>query len=96
MKNYSSILIFTGDGSKILDKNSIYLKDEYKFFNDMTFFEENTDLICGAAYLFHTSEKSLIKRDYMMVFLFSGLLIIRLVTIMKNVFFKKSSDQLDI
>ena len=44
--------------SKILDKNSIYLKDEYKFFNDMTFFEENTDLICGAGYLFHTSEKS--------------------------------------
>lgn len=32
----------------------------------------------------------------MMVFLFSGLLIIRLVTIMKNVFFKKPSDQLDI
>jgi Tfp pilus assembly PilM family ATPase len=58
LKNYSSILIFTGDGSKILDKNSIYLKDEYKFFNDMTFFEENTDLICGAGYLFHTSEKS--------------------------------------
>ena len=58
LKNSSSILIFTGEGSKILDKNSIYLKDEYKFFNDMTFFEENTDLICGAGYLFHTSEKS--------------------------------------
>ena len=58
IKNTSSILIFTGEGSKILDKNSIYLKDEYKFFNDMTFFEENTDLICRAAYLFHTSEKS--------------------------------------
>ena len=58
LKNSSSILIFTGDGSKILDKNSIYLKDEYKFFNDMTFFEENTDSICEAGYLFHTSEKS--------------------------------------
>ena len=58
LKNSNSILIFIGDGSKILDKNSIYLKDEYKFFNDMTFFEENTDLICGAGYLFHTSEKS--------------------------------------
>ena len=58
LKNSSSILIFTGDGSKILDKNSIYLKDEYKFFNDMTFFEENTASICGAGYFFHTSEKS--------------------------------------
>ena len=33
-------------------------KDEYKFFNDMTFFEENSDSICEAGYLFHTSEKS--------------------------------------
>ena len=58
LKNDSSILIFTGEGSKILDKNSIYLKDEYKIFNDMSFFEENTDLICSAGYLFLTSEKS--------------------------------------
>ena len=41
-----SILILTGEGSKILDKNSIYLESNYKFFNEMNFFEENAETIC--------------------------------------------------
>ena len=41
-----SILILTGEGSKILDKNSIYLENNFKFFNEMNFFEENSETIC--------------------------------------------------
>ena len=49
-KNKKSILIFTGEGSKILSKNSVSLKEEYNFFNDMSFFEDNIETICKAAF----------------------------------------------
>ena len=42
----NSILIFTGQGSKILNKNSIYLKEEFDYFSEINFFEETTKLIC--------------------------------------------------
>ena len=42
------ILIFTGDGSKILNKNSIYLENKFNFFSEMKFFEDSTDSICNA------------------------------------------------
>ena len=48
-----SILILTGDGSKILDKNSIYLENNFKFFNEMNFFEENSETICISGYNFN-------------------------------------------
>ena len=57
IKNKKSILIFTGEGSKILSKNSIYLKEDYNFFNDMSFFEENSDIICKSGYDYTISEK---------------------------------------
>ena len=44
-----SILIFTGDGSKILNKNSIYLKEEFNIFDEMNFFEESSEQICSSA-----------------------------------------------
>ena len=48
-----SILILTGEGSKILDKNSIYLENNYKFFNEINFFEENTETICLSGFNFN-------------------------------------------
>ena len=42
----NSILIFTGQGSKILNKNSIYLKEEFDYFSEINFFEETTKSIC--------------------------------------------------
>ena len=39
LKNKKSALIFTGEGSKILSRNSIYLKEDYNYFDDMSFFE---------------------------------------------------------
>ncbi len=47
------ILVFTGDGSKILDKNSIYLENKFNFFNEMNFFEESTNTICQSGYNFY-------------------------------------------
>ena len=47
-----SILILTGEGSKILNKNSIYLEDRFNFFNEMSFFEENPESICRAGFNF--------------------------------------------
>ena len=57
MKNSKSILIFTGEGSKILSKNSIYLKEEYDYFDDMNFFEENKIIVCDSAYNYSTSDQ---------------------------------------
>ena len=48
----NSILVLTGEGSKILNKNSIYLKDRFNFFNEISFFEENTESICRAGFNF--------------------------------------------
>ena len=58
-KNSSSILVFTGEGSKILSKNSIYLKEEYNFFDDMSFFEETSDTICSSGYIHQAFKNSL-------------------------------------
>ncbi len=46
-------LIFIGDGSKILNKNSIYLEEKFDFFKEISFFEENTKMICEAGFNFH-------------------------------------------
>ena len=45
-KNDKSILILTGDGSKILDKNSIYIENLSEYFHEINFFEENSETIC--------------------------------------------------
>ena len=42
----NSILIFTGQGSKILNKNSIYLKEDFDYFSEINFFEETNKSIC--------------------------------------------------
>ena len=57
LKNKKSILIFTGEGSKILSRNSIYLKEDYNYFDDMNFFEENAEIISSAGYNYIVSEK---------------------------------------
>ena len=57
LKNKKSVLIFTGEGSKILSRNSIYLKEDYNFFDDMNFFEESAEIIASAGYNYVTSEK---------------------------------------
>ena len=44
--------MFTGEGSKILDKNFIYLENKFNFFSEMNFFEESTDTICQSGYNF--------------------------------------------
>ena len=48
----NSILVLTGEGSKILYKNSIYLEDRFNFFNEMSFFEETSESICRAGFNF--------------------------------------------
>ena len=45
-KNDKSILILTGDGSKILDKKSIYIENFSEYFHEINFFEENSETIC--------------------------------------------------
>ena len=57
IKNKKSILIFTGEGSKILSKNSIYLKEKYNIFDDLNFFEENCETICTSAFNYESSNK---------------------------------------
>ena len=54
----SCILIFIGEGSKILNKNSIYLEEKFDFFSEISFFEENTTLICDSGFNFNQLEKS--------------------------------------
>ena len=49
----SCILIFIGEGSKILNKNSIYLEEKFDFFSEISFFEENTTIICDSGYNFN-------------------------------------------
>ena len=48
-----NILIFIGEGSKLLHSNSIYLKDEFNFISEMNFFEENNKKICMSGYNFN-------------------------------------------
>ena len=47
------ILIFIGNGSKILNKNSIYLEEKFDFFSEISFFEENTTSICDSGLNFN-------------------------------------------
>ena len=54
----SCILIFIGEGSKILNKNSIYLEEKFDFFSEISFFEENTTMICDSGFNFIQSSKS--------------------------------------
>ncbi len=54
----SCILIFIGEGSKILNKNSIYLEEKFEFFSEISFFEENSTIICDSGFNFHYLEKS--------------------------------------
>jgi len=54
----SCILIFIGEGSKILNKNSIYLEEKFDFFSEISFFEENTDIICDSGFNFNQLSKS--------------------------------------
>ena len=56
-QNDDSILIFTGEGSKILNKNSIYLDEKFDFFNEISFFEEDSTLICESGYNFDKEKK---------------------------------------
>ena len=56
LKDRKSILVFSGEGSKLLSKKSIYLKEEYNHFDDMSFFEENSSLICDSAYNYDRSD----------------------------------------
>ena len=49
----SCILIFIGEGSEILNKNSIYLEEKFDFFSEISFFEENTTIICDSGYNFN-------------------------------------------
>ena len=48
----SSVLVFTGEGSKILNKNSIALYERFDCFKEINFFEENTTLVCESGYNF--------------------------------------------
>ena len=47
-KSTNSVLVFTGEGSKILSKNSIFLNEDYNFFKEMSCYEESADIICSA------------------------------------------------
>ena len=50
IKDNNYILVFIGEGSKILNKNAIYLENKYHFINEMNFYEENVELICRSAH----------------------------------------------
>ena len=54
----SCILIFIGERSKILNKNSIYLEEKFDFFSEISFFEENTTIICDSGFNFNQLGKS--------------------------------------
>lgn len=41
-----NIIIFTGEGSKILNESSIYLENKFSFMQKMNFFEETVEGIC--------------------------------------------------
>ncbi len=49
-----TILVFTGEGSKILNKNSIILSKKFDYFKEINFFEENTTAVCESGYKFNT------------------------------------------
>ncbi len=54
-KNDFCALIFIGEGSNILNKNSIYLEEKFDFFNEISVYEENSSIICESGYNFNNS-----------------------------------------
>ena len=56
--NDNCIFIFIGNGSKILNKNSIYLEEKFHFFKEINFFEESPKSICQSAFNFAQTNKS--------------------------------------
>ena len=56
--NKNSILIFTGEGSKILNKNSIYLKEDFDYFGEINFFEESNRQICESGLNFISAKNN--------------------------------------
>ena len=50
--NDNCALIFIGEGSKILNKNSIYLEDKFEFFKEISFFEQSSEQICETGFMF--------------------------------------------
>ena len=56
-QNDDSVLIFTGEGSKILNKNSIFLEEKFDFFNEISFFEEDSTSICESGFNFDNEKK---------------------------------------
>ena len=56
--NENCILVFIGNGSKILNKNSIYLEEKFDFFKEISFFEENSKSICQSALNFAQMNRS--------------------------------------
>ena len=52
IKNNKSILIFTGQGSKILENNSIYLNELFDSFDEIHYLEELSSKICMAGHKF--------------------------------------------
>ncbi len=54
-KNDFCALIFIGEGSNILNKNSIYLEEKFDFFNEISVYEENSSTICESGYNFNKS-----------------------------------------
>ena len=57
IKKVKSILIFTGEGSKILENNSIYLNKLFESFDDIHYLEETSSKICMASHKFSAKEK---------------------------------------
>ena len=68
VKKFSnSILVLTGNGSKLLDKNTFYMNDEYNF-KEIIFYEENDFEICltGLKFNFnsHDSDLSISQKNH--------------------------------
>ena len=63
----NSILILTGDGSKIFNKNSFHLDDKYNF-KEISFYEETNLEICNSGLKFYKdSEEEEIKMSNKML-----------------------------
>ena len=57
IKNKKSLLVFTGEGSKILENNSIYLNKLFDSFDDIHYLEETSSKICMSLHKFCENEK---------------------------------------
>ena len=56
IKENSYILVFTGNGSKILNNNVIYLEKNFSFIKEMNFYEENLESICKSIHHFNLKD----------------------------------------